>query len=95
MTDNEAIKTIQNRIGEMLKSAESWERRRILMIKVEETLKTLIDESGKTNTQIAAELGMSRQSLSQYMTRKPEEIRLNVLQTILDNLGYELTLKKK
>ena len=32
------------------------------MIKVEETLKTLIDESGKTNTQIASELGMSRQS---------------------------------
>lgn len=65
------------------------------MIKVEETLKRLIDESGKTNTQIAAELGMSRQSLSQYMTRKPEKIRLNVLQAILDNLGYELTLKSK
>lgn len=65
------------------------------MIKVEETLKRLIDESGKTNTQIASELGMSRQSLNQYMTRKPEEIRLNVLQAILDNLGYELTLKSK
>ena len=65
------------------------------MIKVEETLKMLIDESGKTNTQIASELGMSRQSLNQYMTRKPEEIRLNVLQAILDNLGYELTLKSK
>lgn len=65
------------------------------MIKVEETLKTLIDESGKTNTQIASELGMSRQSLNQYITRKPEEIRLNILQAVLDNLGYELTLKKK
>ena len=65
------------------------------MIKVEETLKTLIDESGKTNTQIASELGMSRQSLSQYITRKTEEIRLNILQAVLDNLGYELTLKKK
>lgn len=65
------------------------------MIKVEETLKTLIDESGKTNTQIASELGMSRQSLGQYITRKPEEIRLNILQAVLDNLGYELTLKKK
>lgn len=65
------------------------------MIKVEEALKRLIDESGKTNTQIASELGMSRQSLNQYMTRKPEEIRLNVLQAILDNLGYELTLKSK
>lgn len=65
------------------------------MIKVEETLKRLIDESGKTNTQIAAELGMSRQSLNQYISRKPEEIRLNILQSILDNLGYELTLKSK
>ena len=65
------------------------------MIKVEETLKTLIDESGKTNTQIASELGMSRQSLNQYISRKPEEIRLNILQSILDNLGYELTLKSK
>lgn len=65
------------------------------MIKIEETLKTLIDESGKTNTQIASELGMSRQSLSQYITLKPEEIRLNILQAVLDNLGYELTLKKK
>lgn len=65
------------------------------MIKVEETLKTLIDESGKTNTQIASELGMSRQSLSQYITHKPEKIRLNILQAVLDNLGYELTLKKK
>jgi len=65
------------------------------MIKVEETLKTLIDESGKTHTQIASELGMSRQSLNQYISRKPEEIRLNILQSILDNLGYELTLKSK
>ena len=65
------------------------------MIKVEETLKALIDESGKTNTQIASELGMSRQSLNQYISRKPEEIRLNILQSILDNLGYELTLKSK
>ena len=65
------------------------------MIKVEETLKTLIDESGKTNTQIASELGMSRQSLSQYITRKPAEIRLHILLAVLDNLGYELTLKKK
>ena len=65
------------------------------MIKVEETLKALIDESGKTHTQIASELGMSRQSLNQYISRKPEEIRLNILQAILDNLGYELTLKSK
>lgn len=65
------------------------------MIKVEETLKTLIEESGKTNTQLASELGMSRQSLHQYISRKPEEIRLNVFQDILDKLGYEITLKKK
>lgn len=65
------------------------------MIKAEETLNRLIDESGKTKTQLATELGMSRQSLNQYLTRKPEEIRLNVLQNILDKLGYELTLKKK
>lgn len=65
------------------------------MIKAEEALNRLIDESGKTKTQLAAELGMSRQSLSQYITRKPEEIRLNVFQNILDKLGYELTLKKK
>lgn len=65
------------------------------MIKVEEALKALIDESGKTHTQIASELGMSRQSLNQYISRKPEEIRLNILQSILDNLGYELTLKSK
>ncbi len=65
------------------------------MIKAEKTLNQLIEESGKTRTQLASELGMSRQSLSQYITRKPEEIRLNMFQNILDNLGYELTLKKK
>lgn len=65
------------------------------MIKAEETLNRLIDESGKTKTQLATELGMSRQSLNQYLTRKPEEIRLNVFQNIIDKLGYELTLKKK
>lgn len=65
------------------------------MIKAEEALNRLIDESGKTKTQLAAELGMSRQSLNQYLTRKPEEIRLNVFQNILDRLGYEITLKSK
>lgn len=65
------------------------------MIKAEETLNRLIDESGKTKTQLATELGMSRQSLNQYLTRKPEEIRLNVFQNIIDKLGYELALKSK
>lgn len=71
------------------------ERGNLEMIKAEETMNRLIEESGKTRTQLASELGMSRQSLHQYISRKPEEIRLNVFQDILDKLGYELTLKKK
>lgn len=65
------------------------------MIKAEDTLKKLVAESGKTNAQLAAELHMSRQSLHQYMTRNPEGIKLNVFQSILDKLGYEVTVRRK
>ncbi|MFR8684410.1 MAG: helix-turn-helix domain-containing protein [Enterocloster sp.] len=54
----------------------------------------LISDSGKTKTRIAADLGMSRQSLDQYM-RKDKRLRLDVFERILDSLGYELTVKKK
>lgn len=65
------------------------------MIKVGEMLEVLIHESGKTQTQVATELGLPRQTINKYVRHDGDHIKMNLLQKILDNLGYELTLKKK
>ena len=53
-------------------------------------------EAEKVNkTELAKNIGMSRQSLHQYLTRKPEAIRFDVVSNILDKMGYEIKIVKK
>ena len=65
------------------------------MIKADVAIKALMEEKQIASTRIAEQMGMSRQSLNQYLTRKPESLRLDVFQGILDILGYELQIVKK
>lgn len=66
-----------------------------MAVNAAETLKRIIKESGKTRNSIAADLGMSRQLFSQYVTRSPDTMSFRTLQKILDYFGYEVIIEKK
>lgn len=65
------------------------------MINASEEIEKIMAKKNVSKSHLAKEMGMSRQSLNQYMTRKPESLRLDVLQSALDVLGYELAIVEK
>ena len=65
------------------------------MINASEEIEKIMEKKNVSKSHLAKEMGMSRQSLNQYMTRKPESLRLDVLQSALDVLGYELAIVEK
>ena len=54
----------------------------------------IMEKEKVSQTELAAKLGMSRQSLHQYLTRKPEAIKFDVARKILGTLGYSIKIEK-
>ena len=54
----------------------------------------IMEKEKVSQTELAAKLGMSRQSLHQDLTRKPEGIRFDVACKILEKLGYSIKIEK-
>ncbi len=65
------------------------------MIKVGETLDELVCKSGKSQSQVAEELGLHRQTINRYIRRDGDHMKLDTFQRVLDHLGYELFIKRK
>nr|DAE92074.1 MAG TPA: Cro/C1-type HTH DNA-binding domain protein [Myoviridae sp. ct5xZ3] len=58
-------------------------------------IRIIMEEKKITVTQLAKDLGMSRQSLHQYISRNPEGMKFNVMNEIMEKLGYEIVVVEK
>ena len=60
-----------------------------------EKILEIMEQEKVSQTELASSLGMSRQSLHQYLTRKPENIRFDIVWKALDKMGYSIKIEKK
>lgn len=65
------------------------------MIKPDVIISEIMEEKKLNNTRLANDVGMSRQSLHQIMSRNPDGMKLNTFQKILEAMGYEIQVVKK
>ena len=65
------------------------------MIKPDMVISEIMEEKKLNNTKLANDVGMSRQSLHQIMSRNPDGMKLNTCQKILEAMGYEIKVVKK
>ncbi len=65
------------------------------MIKPDMVISEIMEEKKLNNTKLANDVGMSRQSLHQIMSRNPDGMKLNTFQKILEAMGYEIKVVKK
>ena len=65
------------------------------MIKPDVVISEIMEAKKISNTKLANDVGMSRQSLDQIMTRNPDGMKLNTFQKILETMGYEVQVVKK
>ncbi len=65
------------------------------MIKPDAVISGIMEEKNFSNTKLANDIGMSRQSLHQIMSRNPDGMKLNTFQKILEAMGYEIQVVKK
>lgn len=65
------------------------------MIKPDMIISEIMEEKKLNNTKLANDVGMSRQSLHQIMSRNPDGMKLNTFQKILEAMGYEIKVVKK
>lgn len=65
------------------------------MIKPDVIISEIMEEKKLNNTRLANDVGMSRQSLHQIMSRNPDGMKLNTFQKILEVMGYEIKVVKK